>query len=442
MKNDFLTTVENTIEKFGMINKDDRLLVCLSGGADSVTLLLSLYKLEYNVKAIHINHCLRGKESDRDENFCRDLCQKLGIELTVRKINVTDFCEKNSYSTEEGARILRYRAFEEQDCDKICTAHNLNDCLETTLFNLARGTGIKGLASIPPVRGKIIRPLIEVSREEIEEFLKENQQDFVTDSTNLQTEYSRNKIRHKVIPELEKINSSLFKTYAKTVDNLREDCFFLEKLGRDFFQKAKNNEGYDSKYVLNLDNSVKNRVIINILKEQNVEISTEKITALENLMQNGGKLNISAGLFAVCKNDLLKFIHICEENSFDYSPEKIVMGENFWGKRRIFFNLEKNFKYNENVHKKFANCCLDYAKIKGEIVLRQRAEGEKIRLVNRDFQSDLRKLINKEFSKEDRKDAVIIADDEGVIFVEKYGVADRVKIDENTRTILTFSIEK
>ena len=156
-----LNKVAKTIEKYDMIKKGERILVGLSGGADSVSLLLCLRELGYsNISACHINHQLRGDESFRDENFCIELCRSLDIPLQVHRINVREYCEKNSVSLEEGARKLRYDIFSQSNCDKTATAHSLSDCFETMLFNLIRGTGLKGLCSIPPVRDNIIRPLI------------------------------------------------------------------------------------------------------------------------------------------------------------------------------------------------------------------------------------------------------------------------------------------
>ena len=148
--NNFLVKVASTIEKFNMANKSERLLVCLSGGADSVTLLLCLYELGYDVCACHVNHHLRGEESDRDQHFCEKLCEKLGVELKVFHADVVGYCKEHSVSTEEGARKLRYDFFDSIGADKICTAHSLSDCLETAIFNLARGTGLKGICGIPP----------------------------------------------------------------------------------------------------------------------------------------------------------------------------------------------------------------------------------------------------------------------------------------------------
>lgn len=441
MKINFCDKVNNTIEKFNLTNKSERLLAGLSGGADSVALLLCLYRLGYSVEAVHVNHQLRGEESLRDENFCVELCKKMNIPLTIKRIDVKSYCQVNNLSTEEGARILRYKAFEEINADKICTAHNLNDCLETTLFNLARGSGLKGIASIPPKRSNIIRPLIECTRCEIEEFLGENNQTFVTDSTNLKADYSRNKIRLKIIPQFTEINGSLLKTYGSTLNNLRSDSEYLEELGREAFESSKTENGFKRDNLLDLPEPIRRRAIICMLKYYGTEISNDKIKDVEKLIMDRGKLNIRANLFALCKNNLIWFEKETDREISKLDPIILDLGSFYWKKRKITVKKQEINSYDENVHKMFANRCLDYDKIKGVLVLRQRAAGDKIQLVNRDFTSDVRKLVNKAFTADKREDVILIADDEGVIFLEKYGAAQRVKISENTKNIIYFEYD-
>ena len=149
---EMISKVRDTISEYDMISYGENVLVGLSGGADSVCLLLCLMELGINISAFHVNHNLRGEESLRDKRFCVSLCEKLGVKIYTADIDVTGYCEKNHLSIEEGARELRYRELMSIGADKIATAHNINDCLETTVFNLARGTGLKGLCSIPPKR--------------------------------------------------------------------------------------------------------------------------------------------------------------------------------------------------------------------------------------------------------------------------------------------------
>ena len=177
----FLKQVKNIIDEFSMLENNESVLVGLSGGADSVALLLSLYNLGYRVRACHLNHCLRGEEADRDENFCKNLCHRLNIELIIKHENIEEYARKSKQSIETAAREIRYKFFSDVcDGSKIATAHTASDSIETMLFHMARGTGLTGLCSIPPVRGKIIRPLISCTRAEIEVFLKNINQEVTT----------------------------------------------------------------------------------------------------------------------------------------------------------------------------------------------------------------------------------------------------------------------
>lgn len=440
--NSFLKKVAATIEKFHMTNKSERLIVCLSGGADSVTLLLCLKELGYDVCACHVNHHLRGEESDRDEKFCVDFCKALDIDIKVFHADVIGYCKEHSVSTEEGARILRYGFFETVGVDKICTAHSLSDCLETTIFNLARGTGLKGLCGIPPVRGNIIRPLIECTREEIEGYLAQKGQDFVTDSTNLTDDYSRNKIRHLVVPRLRELNDTLFASYEQTADRLRTDSDYLETTAQKAFEKAVVEGGYNAEYLKTLHESIRRRGVMKVLQAEKLDISRDRIEQIDRIILQGGKYNISSDMFVLCAKGILSFVKLNDlsQRNVDDVPINAEGVYTFNG-RKVIFKISDYDGKNGNVHKMFANCCLDYDKIKGEIVLSNRKEGDKIRLVNRDFESDLRKLINKAFRLEQRRSVIILRDNEGVVFVESYGAADRVKITPDTKHILSFEIK-
>lgn len=435
---DLPSKVAATIEKYDMAKKSQRLLVGFSGGADSAALLLCLKELGYSIIACHVNHCLRGDESDRDEKFCLDLCKSYGIDIVVRKIDVSGYCKANSLSTEEGARILRYGEFLKIGADKICTAHNLNDCLETAVFNLARGSGLKGLASIPPVRDNIIRPLIECSRAEAEEYLRSKGQCFVTDSTNLSDDYSRNKIRHNVLPVLEELNPSLMKTYRATAEFLRQDSIYLEEKADGAFLGCSFEDGYLCDKISSFEFPIRRRVLKRILSREGIEASSDKISALEFIVLNSGKINIKNNVFAVSKDGILKFVRISGKISDDIreSADIVLNGCVEWHNRKIFFKIEENICGYENVHKKFAKSCLDYDKIIGKAVIRNRLPGDRIQLVNRSFSSDLRKLMKQAFPAEKRSRAVIIADDRGVVFAEGFGASERVKVDGNTRRIL------
>ena len=180
-----LETVKRTIAAHAMLAPGEPVLAALSGGADSVALLCVLRELGYPVRAFHLNHCLRGAESDRDEAFCRALCARLGVELTVGRVDVAAAAREQGRGVEETARRIRYARLQQAaQGQKIATAHTADDNLETVLFHLVRGTGPKGLAGIPPVRGQVIRPLLDVGRAQIEAYLAAIGQEYVTDSSN------------------------------------------------------------------------------------------------------------------------------------------------------------------------------------------------------------------------------------------------------------------
>ena len=213
------------------------MLVALSGGADSVALLRALQALSHDVCAAHVNHGIRGAEAERDETFCRELCEALGVPFLALHTDVPALAEAGGTGLEETAREERYRLLEEARrqlaCDCIATAHNAEDNGETLLLHLARGTGLAGLCGIPPVRGRVIRPLLSVSRREIEAYLASIDQPYVNDSTNGDVDYSRNRIRARVMPELAAINPGFIRAAERTARLLSEDEALLEELAAD-----------------------------------------------------------------------------------------------------------------------------------------------------------------------------------------------------------------
>lgn len=222
-----IQSVEHTIQTYRMISAHDTVLCGLSGGADSVGLLLCLHELDIPVCACHLNHGLRGEQSDGDEAFCRELCREMDIPFLSAQVDAAAEAQRRQLSLETAARALRYAFFEECagqfHAGKIATAHTADDNLETMLFRLIRGTGTAGLAGIPPVRGKIIRPLLYVERREIEQYLNGRGQSWRTDETNEQDGCTRNRIRHHVIPALKEIAPDAATHAVQAAQLLRQD---------------------------------------------------------------------------------------------------------------------------------------------------------------------------------------------------------------------------
>ena len=218
--------VEQYITKHNLLDRSKSVLVALSGGADSVALLIVLLKLDYRCEAVHCNFHLRGEESDRDEAFVREICQRYKTPLHVLDFDTRDYAKKNGISIEMAAREQRYNAFEELRCNinagAIAVAHHIDDSAETLLLNLVRGTGIKGLRGIQPKNGYVVRPLLCVGRNDIIEYLQWRGESFVTDSTNLTSDYTRNKLRLEIIPKLAEINPSIKESIASTAQRISE----------------------------------------------------------------------------------------------------------------------------------------------------------------------------------------------------------------------------
>ncbi|TVZ56082.1 tRNA(Ile)-lysidine synthase [Lutibacter sp. Hel_I_33_5] len=212
--------------------RDKKLLIAISGGLDSVVLTELLHKLNFDISLAHCNFKLREKESDLDEEFVISLGEKLDLKTFAIQFNTEEYSTKNKVSTQIAARELRYSWFddliEEHHFDFLLTAHHANDNLETFLINLTRGTGLDGLTGIPVINGKIVRPLLVFSREEITHYATDNKIEWREDKSNASTKYIRNKIRHQVVPILKEINPSLLETFAKTSENLQESNQIIE----------------------------------------------------------------------------------------------------------------------------------------------------------------------------------------------------------------------
>ncbi len=227
-RHDPVQAVRTFLEVNGIRNAS--VTAALSGGADSVCLLYCLMQCRMafglDISALHVQHNLRGAESVRDEDFCRMLCADWDVPLTVVSVDVAAM-RKTGMSTEEAARVCRYQAFASQQTDYIATAHTASDNFETMLFRLTRGTGLKGLSGIPPQRERYLRPLLRVTRAQVEDCLHAQGIDCVTDSSNLTDDYTRNFLRHRVVPLLREQNPALDHTAAETAEILRTEEDFL-----------------------------------------------------------------------------------------------------------------------------------------------------------------------------------------------------------------------
>ncbi len=420
-------SVLNTIRRFSLIEKGDTVTVALSGGADSVALLYSLYSLRdilgISVNAAHLNHSIRGEEAQRDADFVKTFCEKLGITLFYEKADVPQYAKEKGMSLELAAREVRYEFLKRAAIGKIATAHTASDNLETMIFNLTRGTSLKGLCGIPIKRGNVIRPLIACTRQDIEQYCKNNNLSFVTDSTNLSDDYSRNKIRHNVIPILKEINCSVEETALRTSRSLIEDSLYLDNEAEQVLYK--NYEEYlDVSGFENVSPVIGKRVIKKYFEIlfPNISLDNRHINDIYSIcLQGKGKINLPSNIFAIVSEGKLNFTDFAEKE------------------------IEFAVKITEiqNVNNLFSNSEIDCDKIVGKWILRTRNEGDKIRLQNRGVTKTLKKLFTEKKIDENLRNKIpVISDDTGVIWVYGFGVAERVAPKISTKKILKVEVQE
>ena len=257
------------IDRYDMLPAGCRVLCAVSGGADSMCLLHWLIELQkergLQLYAAHFEHGIRGDESLQDAVFVEEQCRMLHVPLTIGHGDVPGFAVQQKLGTEEAARILRYRFLEETadslGCDKIATAHTRNDNAETMLMNLCRGSGTKGLAGIPPVRGRMIRPLLQTDRSEIEQYLERSGVPHIEDSSNQEDGCTRNRIRHRLLPILEEMNPSVLSAFGRSASLLREDEECLCRMAEAFLNENLHENRISAKALSSLEPAVASRVL-------------------------------------------------------------------------------------------------------------------------------------------------------------------------------------
>ncbi len=415
------------INRFSLISKGDVVTVALSGGADSVSLLFAMLRLKdelgITVNAAHLNHGIRGEEADRDQQFVSDLCEKLGVKLFSEKADIPKIAKEKHLSLELAARQVRYEFLERVAVGKVATAHTASDNLETMIFNLTRGTSLKGLCGIPAKRGIFIRPIIFCTREDVEDYCKQNNLSFVTDSTNLSDEYSRNKIRLNVVPILKQLNPSLELTATRTALSLSEDNDYFEKKAEELLFQNIGESGLLITDFENIPPAVVKRVIKKYFEMQFSDITLDNghITDIYSIcLEQKGKINLPSNLYAKAENGILQFFYLEDqiEKEFAVSIEKC-----------------------EKVNNLFSNNLLDCDKIIGKLVVRTRCEGDSIRLNKRGCTKTLKKLFTENKIPNDIRNKIpVIADDKGVVWVYGIGVAGRCAVSENTKNFYQINV--
>ena len=450
--------IRQTIQEEGMLERGDRILCAVSGGADSTAMLLLLHTLApgmgLSLEAAHLNHCLRGADSDRDELFVQSLCERLEIPFHCRRIDVAEEAEKTGQGIEACAREIRYSFFrdvmEECGIKVLATAHTARDNLETALFHLTRGTGVAGLAGIPAVRSsgsiRIIRPLISASREEIEIWLRKHGETYVTDSTNESDAYTRNYIRRHILPELEKLNPSLYDTAAATQRRLREDADFIRQAVEAAYEDCVENDTLDVRILSELHPAVSGRLIVRLYREiapdgsQLTGANCDAVLALARSSSPSARMDLPSGVSVRREYGKLRFMR--GENAVSELRTRMLKigGSTFLEEAglEIICGIESDFPQNFRVIHKFF---FDYSHIYGILSVRARREGDSIRLTGHDHTKTLKKaMIDAKIPRYRRGLVPVICDERGIAAVDGLGVDERVAVTPETRQVLCVQI--
>ena len=420
----FKRKVIRFIEEKRMFSSSDKVLVALSGGADSVALLRVLLEAGYPCVAAHCNFHLRGEESDRDETFVRRLCDSLKVPLHVTHFDTATYAEEKGISIEMAARELRYAWFEEvrrqENARVIAVAHHRDDAVETFLLNLVRGTGINGLKGMMAVNGAVVRPLLGVSREEILDYLQHLAQDYVTDSTNLADEYTRNKLRLNVIPQLEEINPSVADSIMETARRLADVETVYRKAMEEACERVRISEHEFS--IVQLQKEVAPQsVLFELLHPYGFNASQLK-DIYRSLEAESGRLFYSDAYVLLRNRDTLQLKRREElvEHAVPVLHQRIV-------ERDASFVLSKDPKI----------ACLDADKLKGELTLRKWKSGDKfVPFGMKGFKKVRDYLRDRKFSLFEKENQYAVCRGEDIVWLVNERTDNRYRVTDETKRVM------
>ncbi|WFR57184.1 tRNA lysidine(34) synthetase TilS [Anaerocolumna sp. AGMB13025] len=467
-----LKTVQKFIDKHNMIQKGDRIVVGVSGGADSVCLFHVLLGLtpEYDLTlfVVHVNHGIRGTEAEEDEAYVKELCLAHNISCDLIKADVKALAVREGLTEEEAGRKVRYEAFydcfHKNKCNKIAIAHNRNDNAETILFHLFRGSGIKGLTGIPAVREEIIRPLLDTGREEIEGFLGENGISYQTDKTNLTQDYSRNKIRHQIISfAQEEINKRAIEHIVGASKKLSEIDCYLEKNISSAYDTAVTYLEYNNAYEINIEKLRQEDPVIQkgIIRKSLMGLSNwlKDVEALHIELilelaekQVGKVINLPYGILAArdYHTITLKIAPFQYKNKEDSKSLEVpgwqpleIPGEVTIPQTNQILHI-KLIKYKKSMIIPRNGCTkwFDYDKIKNTVLIRTRQEGDYVQIDSAGSRKKIKSLfIDEKIPKEKRDLLPLLADGAHIMWVIGGRISEAYKVNEDTKVILEINLD-
>lgn len=450
-----------TIEENGLILPKENILAGISGGIDSVVLLDLLVKLkevfDYNLYVAHLNHGVRGIDADRDEAFVEELSKKYNLQFFSKKVDMNRYAKENKISSEEAGRILRYGFFREVlstlGSGKIAVAHNKNDQAETIMHRIIRGSGIDGLIGMKFKSQDIIRPILNIKRSEIYEYLILNDLDYVEDYTNAKTMYQRNKIRLELFPYIEEnFNPNIVDSLYRLSKNAQADAEALDEIAEKKFKllmkKKDNNSIIIQGSILNEETpAIRNRIIrkaIFYLCDDIVDIDQKHIEMVSDLLKSnttGKSIDIGKSIKAKISYGNLH-LQLEKPESLAFEPRELSLGENLVEELNLKLNIEivdlSDINYNLSNTKYF-----DYDKIKEPIIIRTRKNGDVFYPLGLNGKKKIKKyFIDKKVPSEERDKIPLICDDNNIIWVVGYDISDIFKITNKTQRVLKMQYKK
>lgn len=413
-----LAKVKRTVSLYKMLSNEDKVLVGLSGGPDSVCLLHILRQFPVKLYIAHLNHGLRGEEADKDQEFCLELGKRLGIPVFTKKVRIK--------RSEDSARKARYKFLEETahkiGANRIALGHNADDQVETVLMRLLRGTGVKGLAGIPPVRKHgdllIIRPLINVWREEILNYLKKRSISYRIDSSNLKTDFFRNRIRHRLIPYLKRYNPNIKGVLLNLGNN-------MAMLNEDF------------------NTFMEQEIVKRYMDRIGMGLSARHIDEIMNLMRTrqGTKiLNLPKGIKVVREYDRLIF---CKDKdvkkNFEIQlpiPGKVkIPGSNIFITSRLC-------KLPKKIERNLFEVMLDYDRIKGLLKIRNRRPGDVFHPIGLNGKKKVKDIfIELKIPQRLRDKIPLVVSGSEICWIPGYRIGERFKITPETKQVVKINVE-
>lgn len=418
--------IERAIKQYEMEAIFDGAIIGFSGGADSSAILHYLAKKTKKLLAVHINHMIRGEEALRDEFFCKNMCKKYGVKFLSYRVDIPLLAEERKQGLEETAREERYRIFNQiisQNGDYKCivTAHNANDNAETVIFNLSRGSGARGIAGIKPVINNIVRPLIYCSKEEILEYCNKNSISYVNDSTNTDTDYTRNYIRHEIVPMLEKINPSFLDSCIRMGELLRDDEKYLQSICDKIIEENRIRTRISTELFIGQERPIASRLLMYLSKET---LDRKAIDACLRLAKNGrvGQyVNLPNKLSFKKERGYVKFVktELLLKARFNISLKD---GLNYIEQASTVISLnsdmipESKYELVEAVK----------LKVDGKLYVRNKADGDK--MVQGKMTKKLKTIFcDKHIPSHMRDKIPLLCDDKGILYIPTIATRDGAK---------------